>query len=66
MDQGFEAPMPPLEEPKKKSNTTLIIIIVALVVLCCCCVMGIVGYLAWNNGDMWLEQLGWLPSLLPF
>ncbi|MDD2695841.1 MAG: hypothetical protein PHD58_07945 [Anaerolineales bacterium] len=65
MDQGYGAPLPPLEEPKKKSSTVWIIVIVALVLLCCLCVLGVVGYYAWTSGDQWIEQLGWLPAHLP-
>ena len=44
---------PGLEEPKK-NNTTLIIAIVAAVLLCCCCV--VLG-LAWQYGDVILQNL---------
>ena len=34
----------------------LIIAIVVLVVLCCCCIVG--AALAWNFGDMFLNNMG--------
>jgi len=46
-------PMAPYPEEPKKSNTTLIIAIVAAVVLCCCCIA--IG-LAWQYGDVILEN----------
>lgn len=54
MNQDFGAP---LEEPKKKSNTTLIIVIVVVVLLVCCCCAS-VGYLGWNYGDQFIQNLG--------
>ena len=44
----------PAPEEPKKSNTTLIIAIVAAVVLCCCCIG--IG-LAWQYGDVILQNL---------
>ena len=55
LEERMETPQytPAPEEPKK-SNTTLIIAIVAAVVLCCCCIG--IG-LAWQYGDVILQNL---------
>lgn len=49
-------------EAPKKNNTTLIVIIIVVIVLlcCCCCALG----LAWNYGDLILEELD-LARILP-
>jgi len=47
---------PPPPPVKKKTNTGLIIAIVVLVVLCCCCIASVA--LAWNFGDMILNNMG--------
>jgi hypothetical protein len=50
-------PIPPAAPPeKKKTNTWLIVLIVVLVVLCCCCLLS--GILAWNFGDMIIQNMG--------
>jgi cytochrome c-type biogenesis protein CcmH/NrfG len=42
-----------LEE--KPDRRIWVIVVVVLVVLCCCCVvLGVGGYLLWQNGDQWL------------
>jgi hypothetical protein len=47
-------PLTPAPEEPKKSNTTLIIAIVAAVLLCCCCIgLG----LAWQYGDLIVQNL---------
>jgi hypothetical protein len=47
-------PLTPAPEEPKKSNTTLIIAIVAAVLLCCCCIgLG----LAWQYGDLIMQNL---------
>ena len=47
-------PITPAPEEPRRSNTTLIIAIVAVVVLCCCC---IAVALAWQYGDVILQNL---------
>ena len=47
-------PFTPTPEEPRKSNTTLIVAIVAVVVLCCCC---IAVALAWQYGDVILQNL---------
>lgn len=47
-------PITPAPEEPKKSNTTLIVAIVAVVVLCCCC---IALALAWQYGDLFIQDL---------
>lgn len=47
-------PITPVPEEPKKSNTTLIIAIVAVVLLCCCCIA--LG-LAWQYGDLIVQNL---------
>jgi hypothetical protein len=47
-------PLTPAPEEPKKSNTTLIIAIVAVVLLCCCCIA--LG-LAWQYGDLIVQNL---------
>jgi len=47
-------PITPAPDEPKKSNTTLIIAVVAVVVLCCCCIA--LG-LAWQYGDLIVQNL---------
>lgn len=47
-------PITPAPEEPRRSNTTLIIAAVAVVVLCCCC---IAVALAWQYGDLILQNL---------
>jgi hypothetical protein len=47
-------PIAPIPEEPKKSNTTLIIAIVAAVLLCCCCIA--LG-LAWQYGDVIMQNM---------
>lgn len=47
-------PITPAPEEPRKSNTPLIIAAVTVVVLCCCCVA--LG-LAWQYGDVILQNL---------
>jgi hypothetical protein len=49
-------PLPPVAQPPKSNRNIWIIVIVVLVLLCCCC-LAIAAYVAWNNGDRWLEEL---------
>jgi hypothetical protein len=49
----METPISPAPEEPKKSNTTLIIAIVAVVLLCCCCIA--LG-LAWQYGDLIMQN----------
>lgn len=53
----------PAAEAPKKNNTTLIIIIVVVVVLLCCCCCGAV--LAWQYGDLLLQELDLTLNSLP-
>jgi flagellar basal body-associated protein FliL len=54
--QDYTIPEVPVQEvpptkPPKKNNTTLIIILVVVgVLLLCCCVLGIGGFIAFQNG----------------
>jgi hypothetical protein len=47
-------PLTPAPEEPRKNNTTLIIAGVAVVLLCCCCI-GLA--LAWQYGDLILQNL---------
>jgi hypothetical protein len=54
MNEPIGTPTPMPEAPKK--NNTVLIIVIVLVVLCCCCV--IASGLAYQFGDLIMQQLG--------
>ena len=47
--------MPVSPQQPKKSNTGIIVAVVAVVVLCCCCIG---AALAWQYGDLIMQNLG--------
>ena len=42
--------VPPTEPPKKNNKTLIIILVVVGVLLLCCCVLGVGGFIAYQNG----------------